>query len=167
MNLDTKFNRRLLISRYGIDCQRYNAEYSYITWEACSLRRWMNETFLKEAFSSDEQNRILTSKVCTYNASKPSVNIEKDTKDKVFLLSIEEVEKYFPSEDARKCAPTIYARARNAWITGENCWWRLRSPSHQQSNAINIFSSETINYLSSNVNLDGPCVRPAFRTKQK
>ena len=58
-----------------------------------------------------------------------------NTKDKVFLLSIPEANKYFSSDEARMCAPTDYAIAQGA-VTNDNYsvdgkaagWWWLRSP---------------------------------------
>ena len=51
-----------------------------------------------------------------------------DTEDQVFLLSIPEVEKYFKTDDERRCKQTEYARLMGASIyEGYCCWW-LRSP---------------------------------------
>ena len=43
------------------------------------------------------------------------------TQDRGFLLSIEEVEKYFKTDEDRKCKPTQYAVKQG--VNGENCWW--------------------------------------------
>ena len=39
-------DRALLISKYGLAAQQYNTEWTDETWETCSLRKWLNETFL-------------------------------------------------------------------------------------------------------------------------
>ena len=44
--------RVLIISKYVLDCQQYNSTRTSVTWETCSLRKWLNETFLNAAFSS-------------------------------------------------------------------------------------------------------------------
>ena len=66
-----------------------------VSWEECSLRKWLNNDFLNKAFSAEEQTRILAVNV------KNSIgdNGLEDTIDKVFLLSTEEVEKYFVPDD--------------------------------------------------------------------
>ncbi len=56
-------NRALLISRYGLDSQPYNTEITETTWEKCTLRKWLNETFLNAAFSKEEQAKILLSNI--------------------------------------------------------------------------------------------------------
>lgn len=88
----------LLISRYGLDAKPYNTKLSSTTWEKCTLRTWLNDTFLNKAFSLTEQTAILTtdvdnSKQQCYSGWNPSR--ENDTKDKVFLLSYAEANKYF------------------------------------------------------------------------
>lgn len=38
-------NKVLVISRYALDCQPYNTSYTDVTWENCSLRKSLNDTF--------------------------------------------------------------------------------------------------------------------------
>ena len=61
--LDVKGEKCLLISRYALDVLPYNVEDKNITWEKCSLRTWLNEDFLQEAFSEEERKLILNSEV--------------------------------------------------------------------------------------------------------
>ena len=50
--LDIQDNKALIISKYGLDAKKYNEEYQSVTWENCTLRKWLNEDFYNEAFSS-------------------------------------------------------------------------------------------------------------------
>ena len=43
-------NRILVISRYSLDVQPYNREFASVTWENCSLRKWLNRDFFNTAF---------------------------------------------------------------------------------------------------------------------
>ena len=52
-----------LLSEKGLDCQKYNNKLEDVTWENCSLRKWLNNDFLNEAFNEAEKNAIPTSKV--------------------------------------------------------------------------------------------------------
>ena len=61
--MDVQDNMALLISRYAIDCQPYNTEYKNVTWETCSLRKWLNEAFYNKAFTSEEKAKIILSEV--------------------------------------------------------------------------------------------------------
>ena len=51
----------LLISRYLTAVLPYNAGQGYnTTWENCSLRRWLNGSFLNEAFSEAERSLLIS-----------------------------------------------------------------------------------------------------------
>ena len=128
--------KALLISRYGLDCQPYNTEYTSVTWETCTLRTWLNDTFLNDAFSADEQSKIPYSTVTADGNPKFDTDPGNDTTDKIFLLSITEAERYFSSDEARKCQPTKYAKGQGVW-TNDNgcCWWWLRSPGNYSYSA--------------------------------
>ena len=51
--------KALLISRYGQDAKKYHLKDRKVTWRNCSLRRWLNSTFLNKAFTATEQSAIL------------------------------------------------------------------------------------------------------------
>ena len=56
-------NKILVISKYALDAKPYNTEFENVTWETCTLRTWLNETFLDEAFSKAEKSMIQTTEV--------------------------------------------------------------------------------------------------------
>ncbi len=129
----------LLVSKQALDCQPYNNSDTDVTWESCSLRKWLNDTFLNEAFTSAEQKKIQDTEVSADKNPEYLVNPGKDTTDKVFLLSIPEAEQYFSTDEARKCVPTAYAIAQGAYTSNSDtsggkatCRWWLRSPGHDQ-----------------------------------
>ncbi len=92
--LDEKDGARLLLSRYSLDFMSYNNENVEVTWETSDLRNWMNGYFYEEAFSKEEKKRIQT--VTMENDDADGGN---DTEDKVFALSLSEVEQYFGVRD--------------------------------------------------------------------
>ena len=164
-------NRVLVISDKALDRQPYNSSYTEeVTWENCSLRKWLNGTFLNKAFSTEEQAQIQNTTVSADNNPQYSTNPGNATTDKVFLLSINEVEKYFNSDEARKCAPTAYAKAQGASTSdtcktpsgAATCWWWLRSPGDDQSSAAYVYFGGNVfelgNYVFSGLN----AVRPAM-----
>jgi hypothetical protein len=121
----------LLISKYCLDHQ-YFTSYSpqMRTWETCTLRTWLNETFFNDAFTSEEQRRIIDSTVpADDNPYFISTSQGNDTKDKIFILSIKEAAEYFSSDDARKCQGTTYCYAKGTVKSekNDNCWWWLRT----------------------------------------
>lgn len=72
------------------------------SWEDSYLRLWLNDKFLKENFSVEEQERIHPVNLTGIGDNG------KESIDKVFLLSVDEVKKYCPhSEDATAFIPHI------------------------------------------------------------
>ena len=137
--LDIKGNKALLVSRYVLDCQKYNSTVKNVTWEKSTLRTWLNGTFLKAAFTSAEKGAILTTAVSNTAAQGNKAWQTKsgnNTKDRVFLLSVAEANQYFKTEKAKRCTPTIYAVNKKAWPhDGGYCYWWYRSPGPSQSSA--------------------------------
>lgn len=128
--LDTDGSKAMLISEYCLDARAYNTEFVRMTWAKCTLRPWLNDTFLQEAFSAEEQAQILETQVVNKDNPNYSTNGGEDTVDRVYLLSIAEVYHYFPDQTGRQGIPTAYAIARGAYYnekTGRTWWW-LRSP---------------------------------------
>lgn len=130
--LDRDGDRALLLSKYALDYQSFMPFYEPVTepytWESCSLRRWLNGTFLNAAFSADEQQRLLTTTVITSPGSLHRENGPVTTEDRVFLLSNTEVYAYFASEAATAAEYTAYALSENPWpgsaaTPGPADWW--------------------------------------------
>ena len=124
-------DKLLLISSYVLDTYRYNSQGVSITWETCSLRKWLNETFYNEAFNKDEQNRIKTTLVAPHSNPDYSVNAGNNgTRDKVFLLSIWEADNYFKTNGSRRCQATLHAISQGAKVYSQDneCEWHLRTP---------------------------------------
>ncbi len=130
--LDRDGDKALLLSKYALDYQSFMPFYEPVTepytWESCSLRRWLNSTFLNAAFSADEQQRLLTTTVITSPGSLHRENGPVTTEDRVFLLSNTEVYAYFASEAATAAEYTAYALSENPWpgnaaTPGPADWW--------------------------------------------
>ena len=151
-------NRVLVISKYALDWQEYHAAYTDVTWETCSLREWLNGTFLEKAFSAEEQNRMISTTVTADRNPEYDTSPGNDTTDKVFLLSITEVNRYFSSDEARKCDQTAYARRLS--YKSNTVWW-LRSPGSKSGLVAIVDPDGSVRYYGYNVISDG-AVRPAM-----
>ena len=175
--LDRDGDKALLISRYGLDAQPYNTEWTNVTWETCALRTWLNGTFMNKAFTSEEQKGIELTNV---DNSKSQGYSEWDndggnnTQDKIFLLSYAEANKYFDvtlnddNNTKSRVEPTAYAIAQGAYTSSSNktasgeeagAWW-LRSPGYFQDFAARVSTGGSLNIET--VNLVDYCVRPAL-----
>ena len=169
--------KALLLSRYGLDAQPYNTEWSEITWEKCTLRGWLNATFLNKAFTAHEQTGIELTNVDNSSSqgySSWSASGGNNTLDKIFLLSYAEANKYLgityddSNNTKSRVAPTAYAIKQRAYTSSSNKtaegaatgWWWLRSPGAYQNEAAIVFSDGSLSY--SDVHYASGCVRPAL-----
>lgn len=141
----------LVVSRYVLDFMQYTSSEEAVSWEECSLRKWLNETFINSAFSADEQCRI------------------RDVIGKVFLLSTTNAHKCFDSDAARRCAPTAYAIARGAMTSStyladgkDTCGWWLRNVYSSNFNAATVTIEGAVSTLDVDLWLAYYGVRPAI-----
>ena len=167
-------DKALVISKYALDRQQYSITIGFtgVTWETCTLRKWLNGTFISNAFSSEEQNMIQSTTVTADKNPSYSTSPGNNTTDKIFLLSITEVDKYFSSDEARKCAPTEYAKAHGVWTSSRDsaggkatCWWWLRSPgyfSYSAAFAAGVDDDGSVDGYGYGVGNDFNGIRPAL-----
>lgn len=158
-----------VVSDKNLDCIEYNSSAETVTWEDCSLRKWLNSKFLDKAFTAQEQGAVLESLVVNEDGAKGS-EAGADTYDKVYLLSIYEVidpELGFPTDwkdkgGTRVALNTEYTKSKRA-MTGPDmsgAWW-LRTPGDAK-NAANVFNAGNVFVRGGNVNNFIFAVRPAM-----
>ena len=163
--LDKQDGKLLLVSRYALEGTSYHYEcdeYEPAKWEKCSLRKWLNTGFMKEAFTQKEIKHIPTMRVSADKNPGNDTDLGNDTEDQVFLLSIPEAEKYFKTGDERRCKPTEYARIMGAYnMEGYCCWW-LRSPGDDYYNAAFVHYAGAVYCIGDDVLDSRNAVRPAL-----
>lgn len=116
-----------------------------VTWETCSLRKWLNTEFL-ERFSKEQRNKIIKKRITPENSHWYQTDAGNQTEDEVFLLSVSEIIRNFGDSGHIKIRPENswtydtapdglsyaiddgYNAARQATYKGETTWWWLRSP---------------------------------------
>lgn len=162
-------NRILVISDKALDCQLYNVKYDVVTWKTCTLRKWLNDDFFNSAFTDAEKMCIPTVTVSADKNPKYSTYSGKITKDKIFLLSTKEAEKYFVDDEERKCIPTDYAIAEGVYTSDNHtingvgtCYWWLRSPGSIQSCATLVYADGVFSERGYDVDRSCSAVRPAM-----
>ena len=162
--LEVKDGKALVISKYALDCQPYNTSHTDVTWETCTLRKWLNNDFINAAFSADEKAMIPAVTVSADKNPDYSTNPGNATHDQVFLLSIPEANKYFSSDSARQCEPTDYAVSGGAYVNSSNgnCWWWLRSPGCSQTYAARVYMVGGVGEDGEGVGYGSAAVRPAL-----
>lgn len=153
--LENDGSKVLLLSKYVLDVRKYDNDDS-ASWEECSLRAWLNEMFYKKAFSRGEQSKILETELKNIDNPEFGTDGGNDTKDKIFILSFEDVtnpDYGFTSDKkediSRVAAPTDYAveRAVESGIfmgldenfkNKENSTWWLRTPGENSQSVADV-----------------------------
>ena len=158
-------NRILVISKYALDSLPYQEPFVQTSWKYCSLRSWLNDTFINNAFTSAQKSEIPTVTVIAED-NPDGTDAGVDTQDKVFLLSISEADKYFSSDSERICQATSYAIAQGAKSHYDYkdyfSWW-LRTPgSIGKQYAAYVYATGAIHDVGTSVLTIGKSVRPAL-----
>ena len=118
-----------LISKYVLEGCQFNNHEKRVTWESCTLREWLNGEFYDQAFDADEKERTQTTVVKTPPHPTKGTTGGNDTVDRLFVLSIDEVNKYFPTQKDRTAEATAHA-AQHVYLSeqyGNNANWWLRT----------------------------------------
>lgn len=177
-----------LLSKYILDCKRYHNEDADTQWRDCDLRQWLNGEFYDTAFSSYEKERIKITR-CSDNG-----NGKADTEDKVFLLSLAEIQKFTDPKDGtattimRRSTPTDWAKVKRPdgcclyvydkgiekdYVTedgrkrGCSWWWtRTQSQDEHPDRATFIGARSNIKRYGQ-VTVKGCGVRPAIKLQSR
>lgn len=124
-------NRAFVVSQKALDVHAFNADEDDVNdWNSSDLKKWLENVFASRAFTGDEMKEI---------NGVPT------------LLSVDEANKYFKSDNDRICMPTQQAVSNGAWTLDDNgpCIWWLRSPGDGS-------------YLAAGVNADGHVVSSGY-----
>jgi hypothetical protein len=167
--LDVQGDKALLLTEDVIEKRLYNEQYTDVTWENCTLRHYLNNEFYSK-FSSQEQARILPT--INTNANNQWFNTRggNDTTDKIFLLSIEEVVRYFgdsgqlknKNPNSKYYINDKFNKERVATCGGWAWWWWLRSPGYGGYCAARVDADGGLYVFGSDVRGGGGGVRPAL-----
>jgi len=157
--LQVNDNSMLVTTETTIGKAPYHDIVGQITWEHSNLRKYLNTEFF-DTFTPSEKSRIIKTKLSDRNNPWYDVPCGNSTFDRIFLLSYDEVVRYFGDSDALKnkkghCCDKNgnftpvsgnsntkmsygdaifdeYNDARKATnAKGEDDWWWLRSPGGQ------------------------------------
>ena len=170
--LDVQDGKALLLSDLVITNKPYHESFDSITWENCTLRREYLNNELYNSFSEGDKKRIIE----TTNRNSDNLWFDtaggSDTCDKIFLLSLEEVDKYFgdSADYLRKRRKKYdngkffagsngyhlsntynYDRIANNANGEAHCWW-LRSPGNISSYAAYVFNFGNVIVFGSRIN---------------
>lgn len=167
--LDKIDGQLLLLSASCLEGITYNTEsFTPVTWETCSLRRWLNEDFFSQAFTEAERTWIPS--VVNENPAHSVVGTPggQDTVDQVFILCERDTVIYLKNDADRLeigRAPATQAAVANGLQANEEgyaSWW-LRSPGMYDYIAQFVDQNGTPYINGASTDIDYMCgVRPAI-----
>ena len=168
--LDVDGNNAFIISETTVGKAPYQ-DFGDTTWEHCGLRKYLNREFY-ETFSNNEKSKIIKTKVSDRDNPWQGTKCGNPTFDNLFLLSYDEVVKYFgdsgdlENKRGKYCTHEgkFVETSENSMYTkhphgdaiydeynenrrvknanGEDAWWWLRSPGGQ-----GIHTTGSVGYL--------------------
>jgi len=143
--LEVQSGRALIITKDIIALKTYDNEGVEVTWEDCSLRKYLN-TWFYDTFSPSDRKRIISTHIRGTSSGR-------DTDDYIFLLSIDEARNtnYFKNNADRV-----------ALYRGEASGWWLRSPGDYIGTAAHVYAGGNITALGIIVHIVSGGVRPAL-----
>ena len=178
--LDVQGNQALIITDRVITHRFYHHTLEAVTWETSEIRQWLNGDFFA-SFCPAYQARIAETYVINNDnpwdfsrlgrlANTPGGN---NTTDRIFLLSIDEVLRYFGNSGLVARGATMgdnarresaydglsdwliydqYSGVRTAWdLDGSASNWWLRSPGFIHYNAVDVSSDGNLWLVGINV----------------
>ena len=178
--LNTNGDEALLLSDLILDDLYYHSASEEVVWANSTLRSWLNgygtldnqsgigyssNNFLKSAFSDIEQTAILTKLISDHDNIYDEGVIDggPDTRDKIFLLSVSEVDGMYGFtnnlyDKARIGKDSTYALAMGSWGG-----WYLRSPGIDGTKFVaSVDSSGSLYSVGEGVHYVGNGIRPAL-----
>jgi len=162
--LDIQDDRALIISEMILEDRAYHETREEITWEHSDMRHYLNNDYYN-SFNGSDRVRIVEAEVINSDNSFYETVGGNNTVDKVFLLSIDEVHRFLPT-DTDRIAHDEY---------GESSWWWLRSPGFNSAHewlrrqpgsnsdsAAYVSHDGHVNVTGRSVNVGDSGVRPAL-----
>ena len=137
-------NRAYVVSQKALDARAFNAdEDDGNDWYSSDLKKWLENDFASQAFTGDEMKEI---------NGAPT------------LLSVDEANKNFKSDEERQCCPTDRLKLQWGWDSDDNdaCNWWLRSPGGNSYLAALVSADGRVVSVGDVVDVTDFAVRPAL-----
>lgn len=158
----------LLWSTKCIDTFQFSEGRTNFGWHKSYIRNWLNNDFMKTAFSEEEQ--LFIQKVKLESNINPTSMMKQmvETIDQIFILDLADFEKYNINCSCLKSKATPYAKRK-----GINClaqldaqYW-LRSPGNTMNTQMFVDEYGKCDVYGNYVHATGKGVRPALWVDSK
>jgi len=133
--LASESNRVKILSVDIIETRPFHNISEPFYWASSEMRAYLNSTFLNR-FNETDRARIVETTITNPNNQWYNTSGGANTEDRIFLLCIEEVVRYFGDSGQLAAGPQRYSNSlsdkynfvRIANLLGTPTWWWLRSP---------------------------------------
>ena len=149
--IDTDGDKALLLSEKMIEGKPYDDTKKDVTWETCSLRKWLNEDFYGQAFTSEEKQMILKTTVNNRDLPKEGNNYGNDTVDYIYILNSREMKDAEASiSKFAKAGKTQYAKDNALKLTSD--YWRRDPGTNSKTKEVSLRDMATVRGSDGNLN---------------
>jgi len=166
--LEIDENRAKIISVDIIEKRAYHDTDTPTTWATSNIRNFLNYDFYN-SFNDYERASIVEISSVNENNQWHGTNGGEPTQDKIFLLSISEVIKYFGDSNQLSNRPRNariisdkYDEKRIAHYNKTASWWWLRSPGSFGFRAARINPDGSLDMSSTHIHDAEGGIRPAI-----
>ena len=127
--LEKDHGKMLITTEYSLTTMQFSNSSSEICeWEKSSLRTWLNNDFIEQAFTDAERDLILQVQVKNEDTRFFHDGRGSDTYDRIFIPSYSEIQKYFGTDPKKLILEDgDEKRRKDPWFGGSTSWW-LRTP---------------------------------------
>lgn len=164
MVLEISGDKALVLCNCGIAYTYLNATDRVYSWETCDVRKNMNsDDFLNMLFSPSEQELILQTTISNKDNPDYGTSGGNSTKDKLFLLSADEVLTFFKSPSQTRCQAGLFIQQDQYF----DWYWWLRTPGMNDNMASIVTPDGIVNTGGAYANDPNALIRPAMWIKIK
>lgn len=150
--LDSRDDMVLLISKDALVGDSYHAYYETVGWSGTTLRWMLNEEFLYEVFTKDEQSYLVA---------------DENLGDTIFLLDKNQIFTYFSDAESRMYAPTRLSKRAGGFSvnasSGCASWWIRTDEPEIKCSVVDYYGE--IDDDGIYVNVPSIAIRPAMWVK--
>jgi hypothetical protein len=87
----------------------------HVTWEESDMREHLNNSFYNITFGTEEKSRIAETRI-TERVGGSTAPADVTTLDKIFLLSFEELNRYFEDRNSARIGRGVNGEGANWWL---------------------------------------------------
>lgn len=153
-----------LLSKKVLEVLPFHNTNNAVNYENSEIRGWLNNTFTSVAFNEDEVSMLVTMTAeMPHNYDYPSTPQGSDVDEKISLMSVVEIEEYFPKDKDRLANGTTYAINRGLF-QGESgfCPWWTRTMGKSSWDATIVKSDGSFNREGRSITEDWIGIRPCI-----